>query len=33
MTRSLYWLRVAVEFFACALVSFIPFYLFVEVTK
>lgn len=26
-------LRMAVEFFACALVAFIPFYVFVEVTR
>lgn len=32
MTRSLYWLRVAVDFSVCALVSFIPFYVWVEIS-
>jgi hypothetical protein len=30
MTRALYWLRLAVEFCSCALVAFIPFYVWVE---
>lgn len=33
MTRPLYWLRVVVDFSVCALVSFIPFYVFVEVSR
>lgn len=33
MTRPLYWLRLAVEFFSCALAAFIPFYIWVEISR
>lgn len=32
MTRALYCLRLAAEFSACALVCFIPFYVWVELS-